>query len=612
MGRFSQRMGATAEAAPTGGPSRGAAIASGLGQGLLFGGTDEIRAAIEALGPSTYDENVERIRGEQKALRNAYPGTYMASEIAGAVAPALIPGGALVTGSRALGTGARIARAGTTAAAMGGLDAFGHGEGGLRSRAVDAGIGTVAGGVLGVAGETLLGPVVRRISDKLGKSVGSAAELELRRMAEKSGMSVDEIVGRIEAGEVMPEMSPTMRAAAKSLVTRGGRSAETITGGMAERTAQRTGEARQAVQRGLYGAKEVPENALAAWQRSDDQIMAELGGRYTAAYASAPEVTPKLARELEDALGGVPGLGDDIEKVLRATPGAQPLYDSSTGKLVRTPRLEELERARSALRNKVDAAYRAGDHELARGLAAREAKLKTAIDDFAPSLAETRAAYASQSAQSRAFDEARKLTSAAPEEVEMFFSKLGTAEEREAARAGAAQAMRTQWMRGKTPGPLVEELSDPNRVKGSNLFTMLEGTGAEDEVAGALSRANTSRQTMVGVTPRSDTAGNLRSMAEQGGGMVDDMLGMMQQGGVTGAAAGALRRVIKSDLGNKLTDAQAAQVAEIMMSENPELVRKALSGELDPGLLSEAVRRAGSMLVRRAPFEGLLSTMQDD
>ena len=174
-----------------GGPTRLGAAARGIGQGFTVGTSDEMMGGIRGIGAlwprgmspgEAYTAGTEGARARNRASREAYPVTYGAGEVAGAVAPmvgaALMTapaggtGGAAVAGStvaRILAGGAKVARGAATrpllgtmtagqasrplvgGAVEGAAHAFGHAEGNplerIPSAAYGAGFGAAAGGV---------------------------------------------------------------------------------------------------------------------------------------------------------------------------------------------------------------------------------------------------------------------------------------------------------------------------------------------------------------------------------------------------------------------------------------------------------------------------------
>lgn len=119
------------------GGSRARAALSGAAQGATFGYSDELAGAVAAGGAlltggdpgQAYQDATSRARGMINADAEAYPGTTVAANIAGAVGTGLAAPLKAVTSVR----GAATLGAGTAA-----LDASGRADGSLEDRALDA------------------------------------------------------------------------------------------------------------------------------------------------------------------------------------------------------------------------------------------------------------------------------------------------------------------------------------------------------------------------------------------------------------------------------------------------------------------------------------------
>lgn len=138
----------------------------GAAQGASFGFADELTGAVESglINPEkTYEQARNESRANYQQAQQANPGTYMAGNIGGAIAPALISGGTSALGS-GLATAGVIGSAGAKTIAglaaqgaiQGGLQGLGESEGDnigdiARDVASGAALGGVTGGVLGGA-----------------------------------------------------------------------------------------------------------------------------------------------------------------------------------------------------------------------------------------------------------------------------------------------------------------------------------------------------------------------------------------------------------------------------------------------------------------------------
>lgn len=149
------------EAAPAAAPiSIGQTAVEHFGQGGSFGFGDELGARLQQglaylkadpnMPPAeVYRQALGENRGILSRSANENPGTAITSELAGALAPSLVPGAALARGGQALTGAGRVALM-TGMGAAGGAGAATEGQ-----RLGGAGIGAAIGGALGGGGEAL-------------------------------------------------------------------------------------------------------------------------------------------------------------------------------------------------------------------------------------------------------------------------------------------------------------------------------------------------------------------------------------------------------------------------------------------------------------------------
>jgi hypothetical protein len=164
----------------------------GLAQGVTFGHADEITGALEsALTDKTYKQARDESRANYKRAKEENPKTFLASEVAGGVAPLLIPGANLgVAGARgAIGLGA----------AAGGLSAEGNSEAdNLADLSKDTltgmGVGALTAGA-GMAGAKALQKGSNLVSEKLAPYIAEALPVgekenaaAIREAAERLGV----------------------------------------------------------------------------------------------------------------------------------------------------------------------------------------------------------------------------------------------------------------------------------------------------------------------------------------------------------------------------------------------------------------------------------------
>lgn len=129
----------------------------GAGQGLSFGFSDEIQAAVKRLAGGDYDKLLDEVRSRENTARAVHPLTYTGAELTGSLATSAIP----VIG--VAGKGASLARAAGQSALGSAISGAGSADGDIQDRLSSALTSGALGGVLGGAGQ------------KLAKSAKSAA-----------------------------------------------------------------------------------------------------------------------------------------------------------------------------------------------------------------------------------------------------------------------------------------------------------------------------------------------------------------------------------------------------------------------------------------------------
>jgi hypothetical protein len=142
---------------------RGSILDPLVGQGLMFGFGDEIKAGVRApFTDKTYSEELANARGDLENYREQHPYLSAGAEVAGAVLPALASGGTSLGASLGATAGRRIA----TGIGAGALQGFGSGEGGVENRLQGAAIGGAVGAAAGGAVEGVTAGLAKRAANK--------------------------------------------------------------------------------------------------------------------------------------------------------------------------------------------------------------------------------------------------------------------------------------------------------------------------------------------------------------------------------------------------------------------------------------------------------------
>lgn len=169
----------------------------GAAQGLTFGFGDEIAAGVQGLIPGG-DDYETALRKRRRDFANAQadnPNAYVAGDVGGSVAGALIPGGAAVRGAGLLsrvGRGAALGGAGGALRGAGdGTDAESRASGALRGGATGAALG---GGLTGLgsglrAGGDLTNRGLDNVVGAVSQTVDNLRASPLGRTLQPRGVS---------------------------------------------------------------------------------------------------------------------------------------------------------------------------------------------------------------------------------------------------------------------------------------------------------------------------------------------------------------------------------------------------------------------------------------
>jgi len=194
-----------------------------IAQGVTLGSADEMEARLRAsVTGEDYGKVLAEIQGKMKAYQAQAPFEALGYEALGGIGSAAAltaaTGGtaAPLTGPRTAASVAPLVRAlaGTSAlgGAQGGITGFMTGEGDFAARAARVPGSTMMGASIApVVQAAFMGAgkltdmvldTARRVSGGRG---GKAAEAEIQRLAEQTGLTTDELVQRIASGEILAE-----------------------------------------------------------------------------------------------------------------------------------------------------------------------------------------------------------------------------------------------------------------------------------------------------------------------------------------------------------------------------------------------------------------------
>ena len=557
-------------------------------QGLTFGFSDEIEAGARSIFSETYDEAVGEIRGKLSDYQEAFPIESTAYEVGGAIVPA-IAATVLTGGAAAPAVGGSLARTGGRLALIGGAEgaatALGTSEGDVSERiknvplgfaggAAFGPIGAASGKVIGMASNKVL-DFARRTSGKRGATV---VEQELLRMANDTGLTTDEIVGRIAAGETMSD-NRTLHINVRALMAQGGLPEKQIRETLPARAKRKRLEALSGVKSGLSTTTD--ENVLRATRMNEADWKQTQTDGYKEVFDQADDISQDLSDVTLGAVKQLPDAMTDINNIYTAKK-LVPLFkqlDNGSIEYARLPTLEDAEIIRRTIFEAKGKAYRAGSGGLGEALGDVESTLRTSIDNFSPELGSVRAGYKKMMGARTQFEEGRKAFNSPPEQLEITFNKLlesGNDVDIQAFREGVMAKINDKMSRNGRKA-FLGKMSDPESLEGK-LFTSVFPPKQQAKVLRQLELSGTTQATSEVVIGGPTTALTNAALKQQNKGIsVGEMVGATLTPNVRDIAAVGVKLI--QDLAPNLTEAQRGKIVDVLLSDNPELVRKALTDE---------------------------------
>ena len=581
-------------------------------QGALFNFSDEGAAAFRYLLGEDYDEAVADERAKLEAARGKEGSTKY--EIGGAVATGLLA--APFTGGTSIPmTAARLALLGGGQALASGIGAR---EGILErvtkdpaALAVETAAGAVAGPALSKAVK-YGGKAIKTIA-KPGGSFGRfltgrisrPVETEIRRLAEDSGISFEEIVERIGKGEIFPDLSEQAAKDVAGLYASSGKGGQAIAEVVGRRADELPAQARATLQADL--APDAITGNITKWfgKKAADIEKAE-SASYNKIFSEGVEPSNSLNLAVEELIQNQRWLGNKVNTLRRAKRINSPLFEVVEGqvKLLDNIDLETAEIVRRALKDKVTKSFSGGDGSLGQAVSNLEGDFRNIIDKVSPELAATRDAWARVSRLKDSFDDGKKIFGKSAEDAEIFIDDIlssGDAEVVGALRAGAAASLKAKSTVG-AKSTMFKNLNDLDRKDRIILEKLYPGDVAE-EAFNKIKLADQALKTQTRVIGGSPTAGRLEAVARQGskGDIIADAADVAM-----GKIVAPMLRLVKRSLGGKsgLNQKQQEQVARILITEDPQIMEKALNNPEVQQLLINRINQAANLVQRGAGGAG--------
>ena len=571
-------------------PAESQRVRSAL-QGATYNIAEEIEAGIrsvlpESMGGGEYSQIRNELRSKLKSYKEQNPGEAITYELMGALVPAL--GTMLIPGMQAAGP-ARLA----SIAGIEGLTSYvGAMEGkptqeDIAPAAITGAVSAAAGplGQSAVGGAGAVGSrLVNLAREMFGSKPADAVQAELRRLAEGTGKSIDEIVQDVIDGKIMAE-NRTLQAAVRALKNKGGQAGALITETLPARRSSTKSAAMEQAQSDLAPSQ---GNVLKTMSANDKQLGELESESYKRVFGDNAEVTPDIAKTMMDLIQRFPDVRGSLSS-LYGERSLVPLFaadDAGAISLKRIPTLEDAEILRRAIDEQASTMYRAGSGT--RGEAAAEAAstLRTQLDDQFPDLASVRTQARQRRVIRDQFAEGRKaLGGKSSDEIEIMFEeaqKQGGAAVR-AFRAGVMDAIRKRSERSPS---LMGRLADPDRQEGA-VLRIVYPESSVDDIQRKLDIAAGSQELYDKVIHNSMTAPEQAAASQMGLATTMADVSRLTQGDPM-AAINLVAKKLAAAM-PQLSDKDRLGISQVLLTEDPNMVLRALT---DNTSVDELIRRA--------------------
>ena len=583
--------------------------------GLFMGWADELEAGVRAavFEDRPYEEIRDEIRSKVEAYQEANPGESLSFEALGAVAPTalmfLVPGGQAAGAtnvSRIAGPAMKLLQRGSI---EGGITGAGESKaesvlGVAGDAATGAATGAVVSPIVGKAGNVIVGggsKVMNWMRQNLGGRPSDAAMAELKRLADSTGKSVDDIVQDIADGKILAE-NRSLAAAVRAIKSKGPEEAGTAPSVIEEtlraRQKETTGAATEAAQSALFPGAST-RNVFESIDAMDQSLKAAEKRGYRDVFRANPNVDDGTAQAFEKLAKRFPDLTKELDQFYKEN-NLVPLFKRNTDgslEMVRIPSLEDSEIFYRLMRDEGAARWSAGKGKTAEPLTNAAASWKRMLDIKYPDLKQVRADAAQRLSGTEAFKQGRKAFSMDADALQFEFQAMSP-EAQDQFRAGVLAA----WKNKVRRSPAVQARgADVDRQEGAVLKIVL-GDNFESILQKRLEIAGENAEAVNRILYGSMTAPQQAAEKAIGAGQISlaEVSEAISLNPI--AIAGVVSKSLKSELPN-LKPADYQKIADILVSTDPDVVRKVLNDTMAGGELADLAQRilaTGAEGARRA------------
>jgi len=596
------------------------------GAGTLMGFGDELEAGFKSIfpGSGTYEEE---LKVSQKKLKEARDkDEYSLLEMGTAMIPALAT--APFTGGASIPL--TMARLGLIGSFQGAITALGEGaDSNLVNRVladpyaiptgmVIGGGGSIAGGKL-VQG---LGKFVSKIADKpvrkFSDETGKRVEDEIIRIMKSQQMPLEEVISGIKSGKILAEISDEFADYVSVLGAKGEDAGAFLKKRIRDRTAKKVKEVYTSAQKDLAPSKPnlkadidvTTGNVVTYFNKTIDNIKAEESSAYKKLFTDTKDMDlPEAGAKLLDIVDG----RDDLYKILNKHIGLSvqskgskaPLFEMGEDgilKIGRNVSPEVLEQVRRKLAGLSDAAFKSSDSTTAGAGAvykSLERSVRELSDNSNDAIKGIRSNYSKIFKAKEAYEFGEKaFNSKSFDDFDDRFKKFiqSNPDQIENVRLGVIAKLRANFGKPTKARSFIKSLNNLDS-QDRKILEELYPNQSIAEIANKIDIAESAKIAERASQKITTTADKLLKAEKIGKNVstadVANVLAVPVTGVPSPGIMGSLKKIFKAVIpDSNITEAEMLQIARILVSEDPDAVRKALT---DREVRNALVRRVSAI-----------------
>ena len=578
-----------------------------IAQGALLNYSDEALAGLQSLfSDKSYDELVAIERNILKSARNK--DGSLKYEMGGAMAPALLA--MPFTGGTSIPL--TFGRVAFMSGAQGLVASYGSQEEDLRPMevAVETGISTVAGPIFGKVFNIAGGLAKKGLEKTYGAIVGNLSknvEDKIVEIAEKSNVSVADLIEAVQQNKIIPEISQEMAENIRALYAKSAVTGPILRTSLERRAKEIPEKVTSDLQKSL--AKDMPSgNILKSIQQSEKALKAKESQAYTKVFNANKNLNNQEIDNLVlDVVNRInpKSITKDLNLInkMKGLPEVFKKDKDGSFSLNRSLSLEEAEKAYRVIRDfGKGLARKDGKFEVASGVNDLAKVLKQKIDEVSPELALVRASYKKIFDGQELFKQGEDLLGLTADKAEIAINRiinLKDADLLKAYRAGIASNIRAKLTQRGGKGAFVRRLNNPESKERLILQRIIPEEDIEAVISGSklATEAIDTKNTVLKGSGTAFTIGRAKDVKPTD----ITKIGADITEAITFSNPIAAIRAIKNlipDLSSKMNDKQLKEMANILIEEDAELIKDAFTNMESRNIMLNKLQNLANTIVK--------------